>query len=116
MYSKSKSKSFWASEGPLGSQKTHIGIQKGPTHCWIVSTDHLTPIWPSVVTKGTSAQLFGPKNLFLISFWAFKGPFWLQKAHIVIQKDPLHYWVITNDRLTPIGEPVRTFFGPKISI
>ena len=65
---------FWPKKGPFGFQKAHIGIQEGPIHCWVISTNILTPIWLSVITKGTRAHLFRPKNHFLIKFWPFKGP------------------------------------------
>ena len=113
--------SFQASKGFFGSQKAHIGIQKGPTYCWVISTYRLTPIWSSVVTRGTHLHLFWPKNQYLINFWTSKGPFWTQKAHIGIHKGPTHCWVISTDRLTPTQPSVvtkgtvRTFFGPKIS-
>ena len=37
-------------KGPFGYQKAYIGIQKGPIHCLVISSDRLTPIWLSVVT------------------------------------------------------------------
>ena len=54
-------RTFGTFNGPFGSQQTHIGIQKGP-------------IWLSVITKGTRAQLFGPKNQYLINVGPFKAP------------------------------------------
>ena len=71
---------FCAFKGPFGSWKAHIGIQKGTNHCWATGTDRLTPIWPSVVTKGTCAHLFQPKNQYFISFWSSRGPFGSTKS------------------------------------
>ena len=99
---------FLPSKGPFGSKKAHIGIQKVPIHCWVIRIDKSTPILPSVVTKRTRAHLFWPKNSYLISCWASKGPFESWKANIGMQNDALHCWVSSTDRLTPIWPSVVT--------
>ena len=86
----------WTSIGPCGFYKAHNGIQKGPIHCLVISIDRLTPIWLYVITKGTPAQFFWPKNQYfsslgpLISCWPSKG----------IQQGPIHCGVLNTDRLT----------------
>ena len=97
-----------AQKGPFGSQKAHIGFQKGAIHCWVISRDRLTPIWPSVVKKGTRAHLFRPKSQYFIRFWPSKEPFGSQKAHIGSQKGPIPCWIISNNRLKPIWLSVNT--------
>ena len=44
------------------------------------------------------AHLFRPKNQYLISFWASKGPFGSWKALIGIQKGTNHCWATGTDR------------------